>query len=193
MPLKSATTSYLGSSTLSSQSTNFLTSSTLDDIKNPSTLISSTAVLSANADSAESLLLSDSEKILDSKPEKLVEQSDDGSSNRKRRSDDKGDDWVKLIPGACVKGCAFGFYAFSLMSSLINCFGASGRIGNLLGEIFSWIQNTTDSSSFLYFLVNYRCVSNQDKSVTQGLILMMISLFALIPGPIFFGRIIDST
>lgn len=44
-----------------------------------------------------------------------------------------------------------------------------------------------------FFLVNYRCVSNQDKSVTQGLILMMVSLFALIPGPIFFGRIIDST
>lgn len=81
--------------------------------------------------------------------------------------------WGKLVPGACIKGCAFGFYAFSLVSSIINCFGASGRIGTIL--------------------VNYRCVSKQDKSVTQGLILMLISLFALIPGPILFGRIIDST
>ncbi|XP_061513237.1 solute carrier organic anion transporter family member 74D [Anopheles gambiae] len=80
---------------------------------------------------------------------------------------------AKLVPGACLKGCAVGFYLFSIISSIINCLGASGRIGNLL--------------------VNYRCVSKQDKSFTQGLILMMISLFALIPGPIIYGRIIDST
>uniref|UniRef100_A0A182NNV3 Solute carrier organic anion transporter family member n=1 Tax=Anopheles dirus TaxID=7168 RepID=A0A182NNV3_9DIPT len=80
---------------------------------------------------------------------------------------------ARLVPGACLKGCAMGFYLFSIISSIINCLGASGRIGNLL--------------------VNYRCVSKQDKSFTQGLILMMISLFALIPGPIIYGRIIDST
>uniref|UniRef100_A0A2M3YXJ7 Solute carrier organic anion transporter family member n=2 Tax=Anopheles braziliensis TaxID=58242 RepID=A0A2M3YXJ7_9DIPT len=80
---------------------------------------------------------------------------------------------VKLVPGACIQGCALGFYLFSIISSIINCLGASGRIGNLL--------------------VNYRCVAKQDKSFTQGLILMMISLFALIPGPIIYGRIIDST
>lgn len=80
---------------------------------------------------------------------------------------------ARLIPGACLKGCAMGFYLFSIISSIINCFGASGRIGNLL--------------------VNYRCVAKEDKSFTQGLILMMISLFALIPGPIIYGRIIDST
>ncbi|XP_053675033.1 solute carrier organic anion transporter family member 74D [Anopheles nili] len=80
---------------------------------------------------------------------------------------------AKLVPGACIQGCALGFYLFSIISSIINCLGASGRIGNLL--------------------VNYRCVSKQDKSFTQGLILMMISLFALIPGPIIYGRIIDST
>lgn len=90
---------------------------------------------------------------------------------RERR--ETGEVWGKLVPGACIKGCAFGFYAFSIVSSIINCFGASGRIGNML--------------------VNYRCVSNQDKSVTQGLILMLVSLFALIPGPVIFGRIIDAT
>lgn len=31
-----------------------------------------------------------------------------------------------------------------------------------------------------------------DKSVSQGLALMMISLFALIPGPILYGYIIDN-
>lgn len=104
--------------------------------------------------------------------EQLVEDKD---VPRKRRAADEGTDdvWGKLIPGACVKGCAFGFYAFSIVSSIVNCLGSSGRIGNLL--------------------VNYRCVSKQDKSVTQGLILMLISLFALIPGPIMFGRIIDQT
>lgn len=107
-----------------------------------------------------------------------VEENDDESpkeiNERKRRSSDEPSViWGKLIPGACVKGCAFGFYAFSIVSSIVNCLGSSGRIGNLL--------------------VNYRCVSKQDKSVTQGLILMLISLFALIPGPILFGRIIDST
>ncbi|CAG9797785.1 unnamed protein product [Chironomus riparius] len=81
--------------------------------------------------------------------------------------------WGKMTPGACVKGCAFGFYAFSLISSIINCFGTSGRIGNIL--------------------LNFRCVSIKDKSVTQGLILMLVSLFALIPGPILYGRIIDET
>lgn len=91
----------------------------------------------------------------------------------KRAAEESPEVWGKLIPGACVKGCAIGFYAFSLVSAIVNCLGSSGRIGNLL--------------------VNYRCVSKQDKSVTQGLILMLISLFALIPGPIMFGRIIDST
>lgn len=81
--------------------------------------------------------------------------------------------WGKMTPGACVKGCAFGFYAFSIISSVINCFGTSGRIGNIL--------------------LNFRCVSVKDKSVTQGLILMLVSLFALIPGPILYGRIIDET
>lgn len=101
-------------------------------------------------------------------------QDEKNKPKRKRRSNEEPEQyWGKLIPGACVKGCAFGFYAFSIVSSIVNCLGSSGRIGNLL--------------------VNYRCVSKQDKSVTQGLILMLISLFALIPGPIMFGRIIDST
>ncbi|XP_017464094.1 PREDICTED: solute carrier organic anion transporter family member 4C1 isoform X2 [Rhagoletis zephyria] len=78
-----------------------------------------------------------------------------------------------LTPGVCLKGCSVAFYSFTIASMIVNWFGSSGRIGNLL--------------------VNYRSVSTQDKSFAQGLSLMMISLFALIPGPIIFGRIIDST
>lgn len=91
----------------------------------------------------------------------------EATSQRRKRSatvDEDTEMWGKLIPGACMKGCAMGFWSFSIVSMLINCLGCSARIGNLL--------------------INYRCVSKQDKSVTQGLILMLISLFALIPGPI---------
>lgn len=93
---------------------------------------------------------------------------------RKRAADEEESSfWGKMTPGACTQGCAFGFFTFSIISSIINCFGTSARIGNVL--------------------INFRCVSVKDKSVTQGLILMLISLFALIPGPILYGRIIDET
>lgn len=82
-------------------------------------------------------------------------------------------DNILLKPGACLQGCAFSYYIFTAVSMIINWFGSSGRIGNVL--------------------VNYRAVSIQDKSFAQGLALMMLSLFALIPGPIIFGRIIDNT
>lgn len=60
-----------------------------------------------------------------------------------------------------------------MLSLLVHWVGSSGRIGNVL--------------------VNYRAVSPEDKSFAQGLTLMMLSLFAMIPGPIIFGRVIDST
>ncbi|KAH8403161.1 hypothetical protein KR222_006204, partial [Zaprionus bogoriensis] len=78
-----------------------------------------------------------------------------------------------LRPGICMEGCSTAFWTFSITSMIVNWFGSSGRIGNVL--------------------VNYRSVAPEDKSFAQGLALMMISLFALIPGPIIFGRIIDST
>ncbi|XP_065073766.1 solute carrier organic anion transporter family member 74D [Ochlerotatus camptorhynchus] len=125
------------------------------------------------------------EKDLNATTSEKTEEKEEKQSARRRREVNEKDFTTsatptteslfttRLIPGACLKGCALGFYLFSIISSIINCFGASGRIGNLL--------------------VNYRCVAKEDKSFTQGLILMMISLFALIPGPIIYGRIIDST
>lgn len=38
----------------------------------------------------------------------------------------------------------------------------------------------------------YRAVEQRDKAFAQGLSLFLASLFALIPGPIIFGRVIDS-
>lgn len=77
-----------------------------------------------------------------------------------------------LTPGACTGDC-WSFWIFFGVSCIINWLGSSGRIGNIL--------------------INYRSVSTEDKSFAQGLSLMMLSLFALIPGPIIFGRLIDSS
>ncbi|XP_016987868.1 solute carrier organic anion transporter family member 4C1 [Drosophila rhopaloa] len=78
-----------------------------------------------------------------------------------------------LRPGICTKNCNWSFWTFSIISMLAGWVGSSGRVGNVL--------------------VNYRAVATEDKSFAQGLALMMISLLALIPGPIMFGRLIDST
>lgn len=106
----------------------------------------------------------------------MTESSADDSIRKKRQipgsvADQKLFD--KMIPGVCMKGCASGFIMFIFVSMIINCFGSSGRITNLL--------------------VNYRCVEKRDKSFSQGLFLMMISLFAMIPGPIMYGWIIDKS
>ncbi|KAM7352129.1 organic anion transporting polypeptide 33Ea [Cochliomyia hominivorax] len=97
--------------------------------------------------------------------------TEEGLISRTRRSLDEMTNVLK--PGVCLKGCNIAFWTFSIASMIVNWFGSSGRIGNLL--------------------VNYRSVSTEDKSFAQGLSLMMVSLFALIPGPIIFGRLIDST
>lgn len=41
-------------------------------------------------------------------------------------------------------------------------------------------------------LVTLRCVDERDKSVSLGLGVSAISLFAFIPGPIFFGYLIGN-
>lgn len=139
--------------------------------------------VSTEANKQQRLLVSSDEIITENSLDDSIEYDESSEStqkstespDRRRRSaePDESEFWGKMTPGACIKGCAFGFYAFAIVSSIINCFGTSARIGNIL--------------------INFRCVSVKDKSVTQGLILMLVSLFALIPGPILFGRIIDET
>lgn len=139
-------------------------------------LIENTENTSApNASTIEEQIIKEADYVYDDADDVDNDYAETGESTTKdkvRRSTDEKI-WGKMIPGACMKGCAAGFFTFAIVSSVINCFGASGRIGNLL--------------------VNYRCVSTQDKSITQGLALMLVSLFALIPGPILYGRLIDST
>uniref|UniRef100_A0A0A9ZCD3 Solute carrier organic anion transporter family member 5A1 n=1 Tax=Lygus hesperus TaxID=30085 RepID=A0A0A9ZCD3_LYGHE len=76
-------------------------------------------------------------------------------------------------PGPCPVDCTTKFYTFLAVVCLLKFSGATGRASN--------------------FLVSVRCVSDKDKPVSMGLGLMMMSLFAFMPSPIFFGYIIDTT
>lgn len=53
-------------------------------------------------------------------------------SRQERSSKDEESSLLKMIPGACLAGCARGFYMFTIISFVINWFGATGRIGNIL-------------------------------------------------------------
>lgn len=44
-----------------------------------------------------------------------------------------------------------------------------------------------------HYLVSIRSIESKDKTIAMGLGFMMIHLFALIPSPILFGYILDST
>ena len=72
----------------------------------------------------------DEAKMYDDYADEVEDKVSEKKAQKKR--DLTGEEWGVMIPGACLKGCAFGFYLFSIVSSIINCFGASGRIGNLL-------------------------------------------------------------
>uniref|UniRef100_A0A1B6HKW4 Solute carrier organic anion transporter family member n=1 Tax=Homalodisca liturata TaxID=320908 RepID=A0A1B6HKW4_9HEMI len=82
-------------------------------------------------------------------------------------------DELVLRTGACRTNCFYNFIVFMAITMIMHTLGCSGKIGNVL--------------------VNYRAVDRVDKSFAQGLGLLMVSLFAFIPGPILFGAMIDST
>lgn len=54
------------------------------------------------------------------------------------------------------------------------------------------MKNISHSTSQMYALIPFRSVETQDKAFAQGLSLFLFSLFALIPGPIYYGRVIDN-
>lgn len=58
--------------------------------------------------------------------------TEESISRRKRSSIDDENSLLKMVPGACLAGCAKGFYLFTIISFIINWFGSTGRIGNLL-------------------------------------------------------------
>ncbi|KAK9505167.1 hypothetical protein O3M35_009278 [Rhynocoris fuscipes] len=76
-------------------------------------------------------------------------------------------------PGPCPIDCTTKFYIFLSVVCMLKFFGATGRASN--------------------FLVSVRCVNEDDKPVAIGFGMMLMSLFAFIPSPIFFGYIIDTT
>ncbi|XP_059613445.1 solute carrier organic anion transporter family member 74D [Phlebotomus argentipes] len=122
----------------------------------------------------EEITVEFTESAEESPPGTETTPPDETISARRRRSTlDATVETMTTIPGACMAGCTQAFILFSLVSSITNFLGATGKIGNVL--------------------VNYRAVSVEDKSFTQGLALMMFSLFGLIPGPILYGWIIDQT
>lgn len=53
-------------------------------------------------------------------------------SRHERASTNEGSFLQKITPGAYLAGCAQGFYLFTIISFIINWFGATGRIGNIL-------------------------------------------------------------
>lgn len=53
-------------------------------------------------------------------------------SRQERTSNDENSFVIRMVPGACLAGCAKGFYMFTVISFIINWFGATGRIGNIL-------------------------------------------------------------
>lgn len=75
--------------------------------------------------------------------------------------------------GACKNDCGKSYLILTIIMCIIQLLTCSGKIGNVL--------------------VNYRSVDDRDKAFAQGITLMLISLFALIPGPIIYGALIDST
>ncbi|KAH8369791.1 hypothetical protein KR093_000982, partial [Drosophila rubida] len=77
----------------------------------------------------------------------------------------------QATPGACPVNCWTQFVAFLSVMCFLKFIGASGRASN--------------------FLVSVRCVPEKDKTAAMGFGMMLCSMFAFIPGPIFFGWIFD--
>lgn len=74
--------------------------------------------------------------------------------------------------GPCKVNCRTPFIMFLSVMCFMKLTGASARATN--------------------FLVSVRSVDEKDKSASMGLSMTMLSLFALIPSPIFFGWVLDN-
>ncbi|XP_033231286.1 solute carrier organic anion transporter family member 74D-like [Belonocnema kinseyi] len=75
--------------------------------------------------------------------------------------------------GACKFDCLAPYLTFTIIRCLTGLLFCSGRIGNIL--------------------INFRCVAGRDKALAQSVTMMVMSVFALIPGPIIYGALIDAT
>ncbi|CAD7015022.1 unnamed protein product [Ceratitis capitata] len=73
--------------------------------------------------------------------------------------------------GACPVNCYAQFVTFLSVMCCLKFVGATGRASN--------------------FLVSVRCVPEKDKTAAMGFGMMMMSMLAFIPSPIFFGWVLD--
>ncbi len=58
--------------------------------------------------------------------------TEENLSRQERSLGEETTNLLKMVPGACLAGCTKGFYLFTIISFIINWFGATGRIGNIL-------------------------------------------------------------
>lgn len=72
-----------------------------------------------------------------------------------------------------VENCDAVFKTFMLCMFILMVLGSTGRIGNVL--------------------VALRCIDVEDKSLSMAFNVVFMSLFAMLPGPMVYGAIIDST
>ncbi|XP_047001250.1 solute carrier organic anion transporter family member 74D-like [Schistocerca americana] len=79
----------------------------------------------------------------------------------------------EVLQGACPVDCMRPFIIFLCTVCLLKFVGSTGRASN--------------------FLVSVRCVDEKDKSAAMGVGMILISLFAFFPAPIFYGNLLDST
>uniref|UniRef100_A0A1A9UYM4 Solute carrier organic anion transporter family member n=1 Tax=Glossina austeni TaxID=7395 RepID=A0A1A9UYM4_GLOAU len=77
----------------------------------------------------------------------------------------------RAISGACPVNCFSQFVTFLVVMCFLKFIGATGRASN--------------------FLVSVRCVPEKDKTAAMGFGMMMMSMLAFIPSPIFFGWVLD--
>lgn len=69
--------------------------------------------------------------------------------------------------------CSLVFIIFMVVVCVLKFIGSTGRVSN--------------------FLVGIRCVEERDKAASMGFGVAFSSLLAFIPGPIFYGWLIDTT
>ncbi|KAG4073411.1 hypothetical protein HA402_007667 [Bradysia odoriphaga] len=188
LPVVSSTDDFSGS-TVSTESTPSIPSTTVEHQYEP---LHFKAIINTTDSPPEELQLSEEQSTSDvgytepnnnededtASPSGFTNENDFNATEEKlsqqeRSANDNENSLLKMVPGACSAGCEQGFYLFIIISCIINWFGATGRIGNIL--------------------LNFRVVLEKDKAMSQGLALMLVSLFAVIPGPIIYGYIIDGT
>lgn len=77
----------------------------------------------------------------------------------------------QALSGACAVNCFPQFVTFLAVMCCLKFVGATGRASN--------------------FLVSVRSVPEKDKTAAMGFGMMMMSMMAFIPSPIFFGWVLD--